>query len=63
MIYQVRENKLHQVCERETKGSVFCLAAFQVSPELILEDYRHMLDVVVSCCAAGQMQDTARLIV
>ncbi len=35
LVYQVRENKLHQVCERETKGSVFCLAAFQVPPSAI----------------------------
>ena len=29
VVYQVRDNKLHQVCEKETKGSVFCLADFQ----------------------------------
>ena len=29
-MYQVRDNKLHQITERETKGAVFCLNAFQV---------------------------------
>ena len=30
LVLQARDERLHLICERETKGAVYCLNAFQV---------------------------------
>ena len=31
VVFEVRDRKLHVICEKETKGAVYSLCAFQVS--------------------------------